>query len=170
MVFSLLGSLLSRKFKLVKSIPPDLHFFDAVKIPSADMRYVKRVSCVDYLICPHLQMNLAQIIRFWSAEECGVAALLVFGFYIILGRLSERHVSRTFEREMQDSIEERAPKNYGFIRTAFWRISQWMQRLYDNTCPWMLQRFFVPRWNRRSRQEILANISHQRSLDYREHR
>ncbi|KAL7503966.1 hypothetical protein ACHAXN_002093 [Cyclotella atomus] len=144
MVFSLLGSLLSRKFKLVKSIPPDLHFFDAVKIPSADM-------------------------RFWSAEECGVAALLVFGFYIILGRLSERHVSRTFEREMQDSIEER-PKNYGFIRTAFWRISQWMQRLYDNTCPWMLQRFFVPRWNRRSRQEILANISHQRSLDYREHK
>jgi hypothetical protein len=41
MVFSLLASLLSRKFKLVKTIPADFHFFGGpTPIVNNDMRYV----------------------------------------------------------------------------------------------------------------------------------
>ena len=110
-------------------------------------------------------------IRFWSAEECGFAALLVFGFYFILGRMSERNVSRTYYRELSDRFGDRAPQNSGLVSKATWHASQWVQRLYDSMCPWMIQRFFfVPRWSNRSREEILNSISHQRSIDFREHR
>ena len=41
MVFSLLASLLSRKFKLVKTIPADFHFFGGpTPVINNDMRYV----------------------------------------------------------------------------------------------------------------------------------
>lgn len=147
MTFSLLGSLLSRRFKLVKTIPPDFHFFGGpLKISYSEM-------------------------RFWTAEECGFAALIVFGFYFILGRLSERNVSRTYEREMRDSIQERPPKTLGVAGRMMWRISRWIQDIYDRICPWMVQKMlFAPRWNRRSRQEVMDNTAFQRSIDYREHR
>jgi hypothetical protein len=173
MVFSLIGSLLSRKFRLVRTIPADFHFFGSpIKISYNDMRYESntfKLESADILL---LKPNLAQfLLRFWTAEECGFAAVIVFGFYFVLGRLSERNVSRTYCREMRDNIRERAPKDYGVVRKALWRISHWTQRLYDNACPWMIQRrIFVPRWNRRSAQEILDNISYQRSIDFREHR
>ena len=173
MVFSLLGSLLSRKFKLVKSIPADFHFFGGpIKIIHSDMRYVNMIltffkirKCMTHCILPTL------FIRFWSAEECGFAALIVFGFYFVLGRMSERNVSRTYDRELSDRFGNRFPQNSGLVGKATWHVSQWVQRLYDNMCPWMIQRLiFVPGWNRRSREEILNNISYQRSIDYREHR
>ena len=111
------------------------------------------------------------LLRFWTAEECGFAALIVFGFFFVLGRSSERNVGRTYEREMRDSIQDRSRKKQGATRAVLFHISQLVQRLYDNACPWMIQkRLFVPLRNRRSGQEVMDSIAYQHSVNYREHR
>lgn len=72
---------------------------------------------------------------------------------------------------MRDSIQDRSRKKQGATRAVLFHISQLVQRLYDNVCPWMIQkRLFVPLRNRRSGQEVMDSIAYQRSVNYREHR
>ena len=72
---------------------------------------------------------------------------------------------------MRDNIQDRSTKKQGATRAVLFHICELMQRLYDNACPWVIQRqLFVPRWNRRSGQEVMDSIAYQRSVDYREHR
>ena len=95
----------------------------------------------------------------------------MFGFYFVLGRLSERNISRSDDREMRDSIVDRPPKEAGVMYRVMWRLSQFTQQIWDNVCPLFLQmRIFMPTWNKKDQQEILQFITFNRSIDYREHR
>ena len=54
--------------------------------------------------------------RYWTTEECGIAAIIVFVFYFILGRMSERHIGRSYERELTEASRRPEVKNkYGML-------------------------------------------------------
>ena len=136
-------------------------------------RYTMRImaSPLDYYLdgLPYVQQSQMQYL---SSNECGYAAVVVFLLYLILGRFSERHVCRTFERAIMDLVPERTTGNERTRRHSR-RISALvlhLQRQWDSIVPLFLQRAtFMPRWNRRSREDILNIIIQIRIKDSKEH-
>lgn len=117
------------------------------------------------LILPNWDVNIIAFFfrssRYWTTEECGIAAIIVFVFYFILGRLSERQIGRSYERELTEASQgPKFEKKYGMLD----RMSYFFQWLWDITCPLFLQQqlYLSPR-NRRSHEEVLNNVIFLRS-------
>eukprot|EP00550_Attheya_septentrionalis_P003026 CAMPEP_0198281926 /NCGR_PEP_ID=MMETSP1449-20131203/1804_1 /TAXON_ID=420275 /ORGANISM="Attheya septentrionalis, Strain CCMP2084" /LENGTH=1574 /DNA_ID=CAMNT_0043977945 /DNA_START=222 /DNA_END=4946 /DNA_ORIENTATION=+ len=111
--------------------------------------------------------------RYFTSHECGYAALVVMGLWLIMGRYCERHSGRSYERIMTENI----PMNGGarqkkwLVEKVFLALILFAQRIWDCTCPLFLQRrVFTPSWNQRSVRELYDHIIHSRSNDLREHR
>ena len=99
--------------------------------------------------------------RYWTTEECGIAAIIVFVFYFILGRMSERHIGRSYERELTEASRRPEVKNkYGMLG----RMSIFFQWMWDITCPLFLQQLlYLSSRTRRSQEEVLNNVLFLRS-------
>lgn len=127
--------------------------------------------------------------RYLTSAECGYAALVIMILYLVLGRYTERHVGRSYERAMMEGISSLPspsrhcqssssstispdrPRGEGPLTKSWSKFKLWIQRKWDVVCPLFLQRkVFTPQWNRASRSELTDHILRVRSEDFREHK
>ena len=101
--------------------------------------------------------------RFWTSSECGIAAIIVFVLYFVLGRMCEREIGRSYERELTEASPYR--KSAGNHRVGILsKISYYVSRYWDSTCPLFVQQhLYLSRWNRRSRSEVINQVVYLRS-------
>ena len=105
--------------------------------------------------------------RFLSPDECGIAAIIVVVFYFYIGRLSEREISRGYERELVRKTNGSTKLKVSLLT----RLSLILDRLWDASIPYFIQRWtYIPRWSRLSDDDVSRTVVHQRSTDHREHR
>src|SRR5210317_1920371 len=74
--------------------------------------------------------------RFLSPDECGVAALIVVIFYFCIGRLSERHISRSYVRKLVESTTAASRHR----KMPVGRLVGYFDRLWDASVPYFIQR------------------------------
>ncbi len=107
--------------------------------------------------------------RFLSPDECGVAALIVVIFYFCIGRLSERHISRSYERELVESTTAASRQR----KMPVGRLVGYFDRLWDASVPYFIQRrTYISARNSisLSYENMMKQVVHQRSMNLREQR
>lgn len=105
--------------------------------------------------------------RFLSPDECGVAALIVVIFYFCIGRLSERHISRSYERELVESGTAASKQR----KLPVGRLVGFFDRLWDASVPYFIQRrTYISARNSISYENMMKQVVHQRSMNLREQR
>lgn len=105
--------------------------------------------------------------RFLSPDECGVAALIVVIFYFCIGRLSERHISRSYERELVESTTAASKQRKLPVR----RLVVFFDRLWDASVPYFIQRrTYISVRNSISYENMMKQVVHQRSMNLSEQR
>lgn len=105
--------------------------------------------------------------RFLSPDECGVAALIVVIFYFCIGRLSERHISRSYERELVESTTAASRQR----KMSVGRLVGYFDRLWDASVPYFIQRHtYISTRNSISYENMMKQVVHQRSMNLREQR
>ena len=105
--------------------------------------------------------------RFLSPDECGVAALIVVIFYFYIGRLSERHISRSYEQELVESTTAVSRQR----KLAVGRLLWYFDRLWDASAPYFIQRHtYISTRNSISYENMMKQVVHQRSMNLREQR
>ena len=119
---------------------------------------------VDYPL-EALPFHVETELRYLSESECLYFAFGILAFWLILGRYIERYTSRDFLRAMlEHSPAEQDVRKRGGFRRLRSCVSVACQRIWDSVCPMFLQRaVFVPKWNRRSRDDLMKHIAFWRS-------
>jgi hypothetical protein len=119
---------------------------------------------VDYPL-EALPFHVETELRYLSESECLCFALGILIFWLILGRHIERYTSRDFLRAMlEHSPAEHDVMNQGILTRLGSYVNLTCQRMWDSICPMFLQRaVFVPKWNRRSRDDLMKHIAFWRS-------
>jgi len=109
--------------------------------------------------------------RFWSKDVCGIAAIIVFAFYFVLGRSAERNIGRSYEHELLDiSIWRPKRRNIGMFDKISFCFFDKMHWLWDCICPlFFQQRSCLSNRNRRPRSEVMDEVIHLRSKFSTEH-
>ena len=112
-----------------------------------------------------LPFHVETELRYLSESECLYFAFGILAFWLILGRYIERYTSRDFLRAMlEHSPAEPDAWKRGIVSRLRSYVSVACQRKWDSTCPMFLQRaVFVPKWNRRSRDDLMKHIAFWRS-------
>jgi hypothetical protein len=118
-----------------------------------------------------LPFSVETELRFLTERECGYVSMLLFFSWLFLGRWIERYTSRDFFRAMLEHMPFDESSDLGILKRIISRVARWWQRKWDAVCPLFLQRMvFVPKWNRRSRNDLLKHVAFWRSQDQAEHR
>jgi hypothetical protein len=92
--------------------------------------------------------------------------MIVVLFYFYIGRLSEREISRGYERELVENTAGSKNKKVSLLG----RLALTIQRLWDASIPYFIQRWtYIPKWSRMSYDDLTKNVVHHRSMDHREH-
>lgn len=104
-------------------------------------------------------------LRFLTEKECGYVSGVLFLSWLSLGRWIERYTSRDFFRGMLEHLPaSETQTDGGLLHRLQLKFKLWCQRLWDAVCPLFLQRLvFVPKWNRRSQEELLKHVAFWRS-------
>lgn len=103
--------------------------------------------------------------RFLSQDECGVASIILILFYFYIGRLSERQISRGYERALLDSTTGSKQANISFRN----RVARYFQWLWDASVPFFIQLWiYNPIRNRISYDDMTKQVVYHRSMDHRE--
>ncbi len=119
---------------------------------------------VDYPL-QALPFHVETELRFLSEHECGYVSVVLFFSWLCLGRWIERYTSRDFFRAMLENLpSDNETSRKAFLRRLYSYIALECQRKWDSICPLFLQRMvFVPKWNRRSRDDLMKHIAFWRS-------
>ncbi|KAL9183382.1 hypothetical protein ACHAXT_005169 [Thalassiosira profunda] len=158
LVWSLLASLLSRHFELITSSPVDVRvgFWQDVYM------HIPVRTSID------VAGKRIGTSRFWTNQECGVAAVIVFVLYWILGRLYERQIGRSYERELTEASPYPTQSNHGsgVVGRIVHQICRRLQWWWESTCPlFVQQRLFMSSRSKQSRQDVMNQVVHLRSTN-----
>ena len=93
--------------------------------------------------------------------------MIVVIFYFYIGRLSERQISRGFERELVENTTGSSQRKVPILG----RLVRCCERLWDASVPFFIQRrTYIPKqWNSISYDNMMKHVVHHRSMDLREH-
>lgn len=129
--------------------------------------------CIHWVPCKPVDYRLEELpyppaseLRFLTELECGGVAVLLFVFWLFLGRWTERWTSRDFTRAMMENVTTPTKGASSFTERLIRRYNQ----RWDSICPLFLQRLlYAPQWNTRGVGALVKHIAFWRSQDLREY-